>query len=133
MSGGIIIPPAPDYDTNLQGFVTKDSGERQEFVTGMVRDVQKGKARFDLCWKPLLWRWAELMGRGAEKYGENNWMKAATEEERNRFKASAERHLQQYLRGDTDEDHAAAVVFNLAGSEYVRERLERAKVSESQS
>jgi hypothetical protein len=123
MSGGIVMPPSPDHDTNLHGFVTKDSGERQSFETGMVRDVQKGKARFDLVWKPLLWRWAELMGRGAEKYGENNWMKAATEEERNRFLASAERHMQQYLRGDYDEDHAAAVIFNLAGAEYVRQRI----------
>ena len=104
-------------------FVTKDSGERQSFSTGMVRDVQKGKARFDLVYKPLLWRWAELMARGAEKYGERNWEKASTEEEMNRFKASAERHLQQYLRGDSDEDHAAAVIFNLAGVEYVREHL----------
>ena len=129
MSGGLIIPPVPNEnlqemsDGKASVWVTKDSGERQQFETGMVRDVQKGKARFDLCWKPLLWRWAELMGRGAEKYGENNWMKAATEEERNRFKASAERHLQQYLRGDIDEDHAAAVIFNLAGAEYVRERI----------
>lgn len=111
------------------GFITKDSGERIEFSTGMKRDVQKGKARFDLCWKPLLWRWAELMGRGADKYGENNWMKAQTEEELTRFKASAERHLQQLLRGDTDEDHAAAVVFNIAGIEYTRERIRLAEVT----
>lgn len=118
----------PSEDTNLQEmsmeeFVTKDSGERVSFSTGMVRDVQKGKARFDLVWKPLLWRWAELMGRGADKYGENNWMKAQTEEELNRFKGSAERHLQQLLRGDTDEDHGAAVCFNIAGIEYTKERI----------
>lgn len=105
------------------GFITKDSGERVSFSTGMVRDVQKGKARFDLIWKPLLWRLAELMGRGADKYGENNWMKAKTEEELNRFKGSAERHLQQLIRGDTDEDHAAAVWFNVAGIEYTKERI----------
>lgn len=119
--------PGPDTDIQeyklMEEFTTKDSGQREQFSTGMVRDVQKGKPRFDLTWKPLYWRWAELMGRGAEKYGENNWMKAATTEEMNRFKASAERHLQQYLRGDTDEDHAAAVIFNLAGAEYVREQL----------
>jgi hypothetical protein len=105
-------------------FITKDSGERVVFeATGMVRDVQRGKARFDLIYKPLLWRWAELMARGAEKYGERNWERAATQLEMDRFKASAERHLQQYLRGDLDEDHVAAVFFNLSGAEYVRERL----------
>lgn len=109
--------------SDTKGFTTKDSGERQEFSTGMRRDVQKGKARFDLIDKPMLWRWAELMGRGADKYGERNWEKAATEEELNRFKASAERHLQQLLRGDTDEDHAAAVLFNIAGIEHVKTKL----------
>lgn len=104
-------------------YKTKDSGARENFSTGMVRDTQKNKARFDLVWKPLLWRWAELMARGAEKYGANNWMKAATQEELDRFRASAERHLQQYLRGDKDEDHAAAVLFNLAGAEYVETRM----------
>lgn len=104
-------------------FQTKDSGQRQEFSTGMVRDIQKGKARFDLIDKGILWRWAELMGRGAEKYGERNWEKASTDIELARFMASAERHLQQLLRGDTDEDHAAAVLFNVAGIEYVREKL----------
>ena len=105
-------------------FITKDSGERQEFKTGMVRDTTKGKARFDLVYKPLLWRWAELMARGAEKYGANNWQKAATQEELDRFKESAERHLQQLLRGDTDEDHAAAVLFNVAGIVFVQEKLD---------
>lgn len=104
-------------------FITKDSGQRQEFSTGMVRDVQQGKPRFDLVWKPLYWRWAELMGRGAEKYGDNNWKLAATEVELNRFLGSAERHFQQWLRGDSDEDHAAAILFNVAGAEYVKERL----------
>lgn len=104
-------------------FETKDSGERQEFSTGMVRDTTKGKARFDLIYKPLLWRWAELMARGAEKYGDRNWERAATEEELGRFYQSAERHFQQWVRGDMDEDHAAAVIFNLGGAELVKTRL----------
>lgn len=104
-------------------YFTKDSGKRQVYSTGMQRDTAEGKARFDLCWKPLLWRWAELMARGAEKYGANNWQKASTQEELDRFKASAERHFQQWLRGDTDEDHAAAVLFNIAGTEFVKEQL----------
>lgn len=104
--------------------ITKDSGERQEYSTGMVRDTDKGKPRFDLCYKPLYWRWAELMARGAEKYGANNWMKASTYEELERCQASAERHFQQYLRGDNDEDHAAAVFFNLSACEYIKTRIE---------
>lgn len=108
-------------------FQTKDSGKRENFGGGMVRDTQTGKPRYDLCWKPLYRRWAELMGRGAEKYGANNWMKACDEEAYERFKASAERHLMQYLEGDRTEDHAAAVIFNLAGAEFVKGVLPNAK------
>ena len=107
----------------MTGFETKDSGQRQEFSTGMVRDVQKGKPRYDLLDRAMLKRWAELMARGAEKYGEENWRKAETEEEMKRFQASAVRHLFQWLEGEKDEDHASAVLFNIAGAEMVREKL----------
>lgn len=104
------------------GFETKDSGERQTFSTGMNRDVQEGKARYDLVYSPMLKRWAELMARGAEKYGERNWEKAATEEELNRFRASAFRHFMQWFDGETDEDHGAAVFFNISGAEMVKSK-----------
>jgi hypothetical protein len=94
-------------------YITKDSGKRQSFKTGMVRDVQDDKPRYDLIYKPLLKRWAELMSRGAKKYGERNWEKAATQEELGRFLASANRHFEQWMAGDTDEDHGAAVLFNM--------------------
>ncbi len=105
-------------------YVTKDSGERAKFVGGMERDTEAGKPRYDLCWKPLYKRWAEAMGRGAEKYKENNWKLAIGEAERSRFKSSAERHLMQWLNDENDEDHAAAVIFNLAGAEYIKSKLE---------
>lgn len=104
-------------------FETKDSGRREEFKTGMVRDTQDDKPRYDLIDGPFLKRWAELMARGAKKYGENNWKKAATQEELSRFRSSAARHLFQWLEGDVTEDHAAAVAFNLAGAEMVREKM----------
>ena len=105
-------------------FETKDSGRREEFKTGMVRDTQDDKPRYDLIDGAFLKRWAELMARGAKKYGENNWRKAATAEELTRFRASAIRHLFQYLEGDKSEDHCVAVAFNLAGAEMVEKKLE---------
>lgn len=104
-------------------FETKDSGKREEFTSGMVRDTQDDKPRYDLVDRAFLKRWAELMARGAKKYGENNWRKAAGEPELKRFQASALRHIFQWIEGDTSEDHAAAVAFNLAGAEMVTERL----------
>lgn len=105
------------------GYVTKDSGEREEYKSGMVRDTQKGKPDYTLIDPPFLKRWAALMTRGAEKYGRDNWRKADSQDELDRFKASAFRHLMQWLEGDTEEDHAAAVCFNLAAAEHVKSRL----------
>ncbi|MEO5646601.1 MAG: dATP/dGTP diphosphohydrolase domain-containing protein, partial [Candidatus Paceibacterota bacterium] len=65
----------------------------------------------------------ELMTRGAVKYGRNNWQLANGEEELERFKDSALRHMYQWLEGDESEDHAAAVFFNIAGAEYVLQRM----------
>lgn len=113
------------------GFITKDSGKREEFSTGMRRDTQDDKPRYDLIDRTFLKRWAELMARGAKKYGENNWLKATTEEELSRFKASAIRHIYQWLEGDTTEDHAVAVAFNLAGAEMVREKLQKISIDAS--
>lgn len=102
------------------GFTTKDSGERALFPTGMVRDVSTDKDRYDLVYMPMLKRWAQLMGRGAKKYTPNNWKKASTQEELDRFKESAIRHFMQWFNGEgPEEDHAAAVFFNISGAEYV--------------
>lgn len=109
------------------GWETKDSGQRQEFSTGMRRDIQTDKPRYDLVDWPMITRWAELMARGAVKYGEHNWKKASTQEELDRFRASALRHLIQWFNGETEEDHAAAVYFNIAGAEMVKEKLKGGK------
>lgn len=111
-------------------YETLDSGKRAEFESGMVRDTDDSKPRFDLLLpeavpysEQLLTRFAELMARGAKKYDARNWEKAAGAEELARFKGSAYRHLMQWLCGETDEDHAAAVMFNLMGAEYVKYKM----------
>jgi hypothetical protein len=111
-------------------WTTKDSGVREEYPTGMKRDTQEGKPRYDLIDLDFLTRWAELMTRGAEKYGEDNWKLAETPEELRRFKASAFRHLIQWLQGYVDEDHAVAVAFNLAAAEMVQKKLQLRGIDE---
>jgi len=113
-----------------QPFETKDSGERAQYESGMVRDTEKGKARFDLLFPlgvpyaaQMLTRFAELMARGAEKYDARNWEKAKGAEELARYRSSALRHLVQWLAGETDEDHAAAVMFNLLAGETVKYKM----------
>lgn len=94
----------------MSDFVTKDSGERQHFESGARRDISEGKPRFDLIELAALRRWAELMGRGAEKYGSRNWELGMPV---TRFVESGLRHFFQYLEGDRTEDHLAAVLFNV--------------------
>lgn len=109
----------------MTDYETKDSGERQYWPSGMQRDVTEGKLKWHLVASgPMLERWAGLMTRGADKYDDDNWMKASSPEERERFRASAFRHFMQWYNGDTDEDHAAAVVFNINGAEYVNGQIE---------
>lgn len=115
----------------MQQFITKDSGERQEYASGMRRDTQAGKPDFYLCLAgipyddEMLTRWAGLMTRGAEKYGSRNWQLADSTAELERFKSSAFRHFVQWISGETDEDHAAAVFFNITAAEYVKHKQEQ--------
>jgi hypothetical protein len=110
---------------NSGPYVTKDSGAREQYDSGMVRDIDKDKPDYTLIDGPFLYRWAMLMVRGAEKYGRDNWRKADSEKELHRFQASALRHMHQWLDDDPsdNEDHAAAVAFNLAAAEMVKGKL----------
>lgn len=110
-------------------FVVKDSGARVEYASGMRRDTQEGKTMFSLPFAgPMFKRWATHLTKGAVKYGKNNWLLAGSNpecatEEYERFVESATRHFIQWLSGDRDEDHAAAVYFNINAAEYVSDRI----------
>lgn len=116
----------------MADYTTKDSGSREQYSTGMQRDTEDGKARFDLLFpldvpysEQFLTRIAELMTRGAVKYIPRNWERANTEEEMSRFRSSAARHFMQWMSGDTDEDHASAVFFNLLAFETTKYKMEK--------
>lgn len=112
-----------------EGFVVKDSGKRQEFASGMVRDTQEGKADIARVYDgPLIDRLAMHLTKGAAKYPDNedgtpNWTNANSPEELHRFKKSAARHFRQWMRGDKDEDHFAATVFNMNSYEFVLNKI----------
>lgn len=115
----------------MTDYETKDSGVHQEYESGMRRDSQDGKPRFDLIRTKLqpyeeqmITRYARLLARGAEKYDARNWEEGCGEEELERAKASLLRHTEQLVAGETDEDHAAAVWFNTQAIEYFRWRLD---------
>jgi len=106
--------------------VIRDSGVREDYPSGMRRDTQEGKTNYLLALDgPMFRRYAEHMSKGAVKYGPRNWQLADSEEELERFRQSAFRHMIQWLDGDRTEDHAMAVVFNLNAASYVEDRLAR--------
>lgn len=87
----------------------KDSGERTEFSTGAVRDMHAGKGRFDLlCWNAIH-DYAKHCEEGAIKYGEGN---AKLGIPQHSLIDSTFRHLSKYIRGETDEPHLRAAVWN---------------------
>ena len=144
----------------------KDSGDRRQFESGAVRDMQEGKGRCDLMplrviarcyryyeaenetgeagnpygmvfdciadfqetgdtkylvqaiecfpgydsWSNMFLEVAKHFEEGAKKYGENNWQKGIPT---NFYIDSAVRHYLKWLRGDKDEPHDRAFVWNL--------------------
>ena len=106
-------------------FDVKDSGRREEFTSGMRRDTEEGKIDYTYLaeMQPLVDRLMLHLQKGAKKYGRGNWQLADSMEEMERFRRSASRHFMQWVSGDRDEDHAAAVVFNLNAYERLREQF----------
>ena len=149
-----------EHLANVTGAI-KDSGERRQFETGAMRDIQEGKGRCDLMplrviarvydnlrdtlghdgevvrciaafqetgettylyhamdlfdcfngsWSTMFLEVAKHFEEGAKKYGENNWQKGLPV---HCYIDSAVRHYLKWLRGDKDEPHDRAFVWNL--------------------
>lgn len=99
-------------------YTTKSSGKKKQWASGYVREIDTTKPRYDLIPTELLTRLAELYARGAVKYGDENYKLAKSPEELHRFKESAWRHFVQWVEGQEDEDHAAAVCWNIFSWEW---------------
>lgn len=145
----------------------KDSGDRTQFETGAVRDMQEGKGRCDLLpldvicilEKSMLINdddffrqidrfmrtgnefWLYLAANqiikyafdnretailelskhyeeGAEKYAENNWRIGILV---SRYIDSGVRHFLKHIRGDKDERHDRATLWNIVGAIWTME------------
>ncbi len=109
----------------MSDFITKDSGQRQEFGTGSKRDTREGKGRYDLIPPLALKRLAGVYERGSAKYGDRNWEKG---QPLMRYLDSAMRHLSQLIAGDIDEDHAAQAAWNLFSYMWTLDALENERL-----
>lgn len=99
-------------------------------ISSILIDISNFKVTKDVYHlKCVLWSFAELAYHGdiyemfidvskhyedgAKKYSENNWMKGLP---LHSFINSGLRHFFKYLRGDTDEPHHRAFVWNILGA-----------------
>ena len=105
----------------MQFSEVKDSGEREDFVTGSKRDTRKGKGRFDLIPAYALQRLAQHYENGAVKYGDRNWERGQS---LGRYLDSAIRHANKYLGGSDEEDHLAAIAWNALAIIETEHRIE---------
>jgi hypothetical protein len=94
--------------------------KNRKFDTGAQRDTSEGKLRMSLLPQQELKRVMKRYLDGAEKYGENNWMNGMP---LSVYYDCAHRHLEAWWRGDNDEDHAAAVVWNMLCAMWTEKKI----------
>lgn len=93
---------------------------KRKFKTGAQRDTDNGKPRLSLIPSEELFRVANHYRSGGEKYGFNNWKKGM---KTSVYYDSAQRHLIKWWMGEKDEDHLAAVVWNVLGAMWTEKNL----------
>ena len=100
----------------------KDSGDRQQFPTGAVRDTDTNKPRPALISPLFALRLSAWLAKGALKYSARNWEKGIPIE---RSFDSLLRHLMAWWSGDESEDHLAAAACNLMFIIHTEEAIRR--------
>lgn len=95
----------------------KDSGERQTFATGAIRDTAAEKPMLELLppWGLFAWGW--IMEAGAKKYAARNWEKGMPI---SRYLSSAKRHIEEYQAGFRDEPHLWQALWNIGGAVHTQ-------------
>lgn len=98
-----------------------DSGKRQEFNTGSIRDTNEGKGDFSLLPYFSIMEIAKHFEEGGKKYSKNNWRKG---QPLSRYFDSAQRHLAKVAMGYKDEPHLRAAIWNLLCFMETKRRVE---------
>lgn len=115
------------HNAKIEGI--EDSGKRQVYSSGAMRDPSTGKIDWTrVTFGPLLRRWAMHLTKAEAKYpdaapGVPNFSLIETKEELLRYKKSAFRHFMSWYFDETDEDHAAATTFNINGVEIIKAKM----------
>lgn len=96
-----------------------DKLDKRIFESGAQRDSNEGKIRPDLISPYMLKALGKVLAEGASHYGERNWEKGMPMDI---FKESASRHYVQWMNNETDEDHAAKLIFNVMAWIHFRDK-----------
>jgi hypothetical protein len=112
----------------MVNFTLNDSGKREQFETGSVRDTAEDKPRYELIPVEALERLAMLYTRGAKVYGPDNWSRG---QPFRRVFGSMLRHAFAWAKGERDEDHLAAVAWNAFALMYFEEALKKGTLPDS--
>lgn len=97
------------------------------FESGAQRDSNQGKIRPDLISPYMLKALGKVLADGAGHYGERNWEKGMPLDV---FKESAARHYVQWMANETDEDHAAKLIFNVMAYIHFRDKPNKTNIYE---
>ena len=103
------------------------SGEVSHFATGAVRDTMRGKGFPSLIPTCALMALAKRFEDGANKYGRDNWKKGIP---LSRYCDATNRHLWAFRDGCTKEDHAGAVLWNVACWLETKRMIDNGELSE---
>lgn len=85
----------------------KNTGKTDSLYNALGRFVDKA---YNGSYETMILEVSKHFEEGALKYGENNWQKGIPA---HCYLDSAVRHYLKYLRGDTDEPHDRAFVWNI--------------------
>lgn len=105
----------------------KDSGERQSFDTGAVRDTQDGKGRYDLLPPAAIFAVARVFEEGGKKYKPRNFELGIP---LSRFIDSGLRHIFKHLEGHRDEPHMAQAAWNLLAYIHIATQIQKGLLPE---
>lgn len=97
-----------ELDKILEEANMRHGNKKTKFETGAQRDTDEGKGKPSLISPVLIHRLGVLLAKGAEHYGADNWVLGMP------FRRTADsiiRHIFQWLAGDEEEDHLAAICF----------------------
>lgn len=102
--------PSPAVETSEPSKSQQIRDDVHQFDTGAVRGTDANGTRFDLISPHILQALAETYAEGAQKYGDDNWLKGIPSKD---LMNHALRHINLWQLGDTSEDHLAHAMWNL--------------------